>query len=220
MQRKIIQTNDGSSSIFVPELNENYHSTHGAWQEAIHVFLKKGLHEISKKEVSIFEVGFGTGLNAFLTYFEALKTGQKISYASIEKYPVTEEEVKLLNYTSLSDNENGGEVLDKMHAVEWNTYSPIADHFSLCKIEDDLKSYSFNTSFDIVYFDAFAPNKQENMWTETVFRKLYDAMNPDSVLVTYCAKGSVRRTMQQVGFDVKRTDGPPGKREMLQAFKR
>lgn len=220
MERKIIQTNDGSSSIFVPELNENYHSTHGALQESKHVFLKKGLGLVTKKNLAIFEVGFGTGLNALLTFFEGERRSLNIRYHSVEKYPVNLQELKSLNYPSMIDHDSASAVFDKMHAAEWGGSVAISENFVLRKIESDLKQMEMPATYDLVYFDAFAPNKQANMWSGEVFLKLYKAMNPGGLLVTYCAKGSVRRTLIAAGFDVQRTDGPPGKREMLQAFKR
>jgi len=219
MNRQIIQTEDGSSSIFVPELNENYHSTHGAIQESCHVFLKKGLHHVDKATVNVFEVGFGTGLNALLTFFEAQKLNISVHYHSIEKYPVNFEEAKLLNYPDLLDEQNAAAVFQQLHQSEWNKDVKISDHFTLRKIEGDLKSVQLTGAYDLVYFDAFAPNKQENMWSEEIFKKLFDAMENGGFLVTYCAKGSVRRTLISAGFEVERTDGPPGKREMLRACK-
>lgn len=220
MERKVIQTNDGSSSIFVPELNENYHSTHGALQESKHVFLKKGLEFVTKKNLAIFEVGFGTGLNTLLTYFEGERLGLKIRYHTVEKYPVNPQELNSLNYPSMIEQDSASAVFDKMHDAEWGEELALSESFALRKIKSDLKLMELPAMYDLVYFDAFAPNKQENMWSEEIFLKLYKAMNPSGLLVTYCAKGSVRRTMIAAGFDVQRTEGPPGKREMLQAFKK
>ena len=212
----IKKTSDGSSTIFVEELNEHYHSIHGAYNEAIHVFIKSGIEYYNQKDIKIFEVGFGTGLNACLSAEHAKENNINIEYHSIEKYPVEQELIQQLNYPEIVGNQ---EIFNKIHSVNWNQCEEVHELFSLKKIQNDLKSFSCEEQFDIIYFDAFAPEKQENMWSIEVFKKMIEILKRDGVLVTYCAKGSIRRRMVEVGFKVDRIPGPPGKREMLRATK-
>ncbi len=220
MNRQIILTEDGSSSFFVPELNEQYHSVHGAIQESTHVFIEAGLKQCLKNEITVLEVGIGTGLNAFLTLIHAEKTKQKIKYIGIEKYPLTPDEYHSLNYAELLSPEKSN-VFEKIHSSDWETEIPITPTFSVHKIKADLRY--FNTPplpfFDVIYFDAFAPNKQPDLWQESVYKKIYEQANPGAIFVTYCAKGVVRRELTQSGFSVERIPGPPGKKEMLRATK-
>ena len=221
MQRSIVTTGDGSKTIHIEEWNENYHSTHGAVQEAKHVFLKYGLSLFDeKKEVSIFEVGFGTGLNAILTYQYAKEKQLTIHYNSIEAYPVSETELEQLDYASLFENKLLQDVYAKLHFVSWNQEEVISSDFVLNKIHQKMEGYIFPTNqFDLIYFDAFGPRVQENMWTQAIFQKLYDSLKEGGVLVTYCAKGQVKRDLKSVGFNVETLPGPPGKREMTRGRK-
>lgn len=217
MKREIILTNDGSSSLFVPELNETYHSIHGAIAEAKHVFLKKGLEEKKHlKIVRILEVGFGTGLNCLLTYLKSKNENLNIEYTGIEKYPITPEELKAVNY---GIELNAVKEFDEINKSEWENIAVISDNFKLKKLKFDLESDDLTGPFDLVYFDAFAPNKQATMWTSEIFTKIYNQLEKDGLLVTYCCQGQVKRTLKEVGFEVQKTDGPPGKREMLTARK-
>lgn len=217
MKREIILTNDGSSSLFVPELNETYHSIHGAIAEAKHVFLKKGLEEKKHLEiVRILEVGFGTGLNCLLTYLKSKNENLNIEYTGIEKYPITPEELKAVNY---GIELNAVKEFDEINKSEWENIAVISDNFKLKKLKFDLESDDLIGPFDLVYFDAFAPNKQAAMWTSEIFTKIYNQLEKDGLLVTYCCQGQVKRTLKEVGFEVQKTDGPPGKREMLTARK-
>lgn len=217
--RTIITTGDGSKTIHLVDWNENYHSTHGAVQEAKHVFLKYGLSLFDKhKEVRIFEVGFGTGLNAVLTYEFGLSSDQTIIYDAIEAYPVTEEEIKLLGYEQLFESYESKEVYSKLHSVAWDQTMEITPKFSINKICENFEQYVFpNEQYDLVYFDAFGPRVQETMWSH--FDKLYKALKPGGILVTYCAKGQVKRDLKAVGFILETLPGPPGKREMTRAIK-
>jgi tRNA U34 5-methylaminomethyl-2-thiouridine-forming methyltransferase MnmC len=221
MQRSIVTTGDGSKTIHIKEWNENYHSSHGAVQEAKHVFLQFGLSLFEEKnEVNIFEVGFGTGLNAILTYQYAQEKQLSIHYNTIEAYPVSEDELQLLDYASLFDASRMQDIYSNMHIVPWNKDEIISSDFVLHKIHQKLEDYIFPTNhFDLIYFDAFGPRVQENMWTQEVFQKLYDSLKMNGVFVTYCAKGQVKRDLKLVGFDVETLPGPPGKREMTRGKK-
>lgn len=219
MKRKIITTADGSHTIQLPDWNEQYHSKHGAIQEAYHVFIKHGLSLFPDKEISILEVGFGTGLNAFITFIEAQKKNISIHYTGAELYPVGMEEIKKLNYVTQLKSEPSGQVFLAMHEAPWEEVKKISQGFDLYKKRIDIATIDDESMYDLIYFDAFGARVQPELWTETLFAKMYKAMKKGGVLVTYAAKGSVRRAMQDVGFRVERLEGPPGKREMLRAFK-
>jgi len=216
MHIKVIDTRDGSKSLFLPEMNETYHSKFGARTESEHVFIRSGYEYVSKDYIRIFEVGFGTGLNVFLTCLAHQKDGRKVYYETIEKYPLPTEIIEEIN---IFEHPEEKELFARLHQAEWDKPVAVAEDFILHKRQTDLLLYQSGEPFDLIYFDAFAPNKQEDMWTEEVFRKMYESLNDKGVLVTYSAKGSVRRTMISVGFSVERIPGPPGKREMLRAVK-
>ncbi len=209
-------SDDGSHTLFVPELNEHYHSVYGARTESMHVFIKNGLSQIKKDNIYILEIGFGTGLNALLA--DLHKGNKTIEYHSIEKYPLNTE---LENILQFSTNQNEQETLlyKKIHEAPWNLLTEITPGFNLLKWEADLLTTEFTSSYDLVFFDAFAPDIQPEMWNEAVFKKVYNAMNTNGILTTYSAKGVVRRTLQKVGFNVERIPGPPHKREMLRGRK-
>ncbi|GGI58145.1 tRNA (5-methylaminomethyl-2-thiouridine)(34)-methyltransferase MnmD [Winogradskyella haliclonae] len=224
MQRKIITTGDGSKTIHIEEWNEQYHSVHGAINEANHVYLKHGLlfflSQISKnREVSILEIGFGTGLNAFLTLIEAEKRQQKINYTGVEAYPVKQEEIEILNYPELISTKYKEEFYT-IHDSTWEEQVKISKNFSIIKEQKLFEHIADNSKYDIVYFDAFGARVQPELWTETIFRIMYKAMKSNAVLVTYSAKGSVKRALKSVGFEIERLEGPPNKRHMLRAVKR
>ena len=216
MKREIIITSDGSTTIHLPDWNEQYHSKHGAIQEAYHVFIKHGLQQLKTNEVSILEIGFGTGLNAFITLIESSK---KINYVGVEAYPVAVDEVQKLNYVSELKADQYKEVFKKLHQVSWEEKHQITDSFFLTKREQFFKDIKDEHTFNLIYFDAFGARVQPDLWTEEIFKKMYVALKPKGILVTYSAKGSVRRAMESVGFSVERLPGPPGKREMLRAIK-
>jgi len=221
MRTQIEITSDGSHTLFVPELEEHYHSINGAIQESIHVFIETGLHHCIKKHINIFEVGFGTGLNAYLTLLDIIRSNKVIDYTSIEAYPVNLNVINQLNYTEQLNKESK-ELFSKLHQVDWNVKKEITNSFYLNKIQADFTKFDFSQiddMIDLVYFDAFAPDKQNEMWSQSLFDKLYNVMNDNGIFVTYCAKGIVRRMLQQSGFTVERLPGPPGKREMLRATK-
>ncbi|MEN3324873.1 tRNA (5-methylaminomethyl-2-thiouridine)(34)-methyltransferase MnmD [Mariniflexile soesokkakense] len=231
MERKVVITADGSSTIHLPEWDEQYHSKHGAIQEAYHVFIKHGLHyycspechlERSREvdhEIKILEIGFGTGLNAFITLLEAEKSKIKIDYVGVEGYPVAMNEIKQLNYPTQLKVETNEALFKTMHEVSWEAQHTISNNFSLTKQNRFFSEIADEELYNLIYFDAFGARVQPELWTETIFQKMYDALKENGVLVTYAAKGSVRRAMQAVGFLVEKLPGPPGKREMLRATK-
>lgn len=219
MKREIIITDDGSTTIHIPEWNEQYHSTHGAIQEAYHVFIKMGLSLFKDQQVSIMEIGFGTGLNCFITYLEVKKDNLKIDYVGVEGYPISDEELRGLNYVSELNANKEKEVFERIHSLSWNEKHIFSDDFALTKRQQMFAEIDDKNRYDLIYFDAFGARVQPELWTELIFKKMYDSLRLNGVLVTYSAKGSVRRAMQSVGFKVERLDGPPGKREMLRAIK-
>ena len=219
MKREIIITSDGSSTIHLPEWDEQYHSKHGAIQEAKHVFIKSGLSLFSNKNISILEIGFGTGLNSFITFLEAPKFNLDINYVGVEAYPVATEEIEKLNYVSELNANNFENTFRQMHQQQWEIKNEITTNFTLTKRKQFFNEINDEHAFDLIYFDAFGARVQPELWTEDIFKLMYNALKGGGVLVTYSAKGSVRRAMQSVGFKVERLPGPPGKREMLRATK-
>lgn len=220
MKREIILTSDGSSTIHIPDWNEQYHSKHGAIQEAYHVFIKNGLEFISNTRLSVLEMGFGTGLNAFITYLEAKRLGIEVDYTGLEAYPVPEKEVVQLNYVAELDAAKEAGIFEAMHEVSWEETHELASNFCLTKRQQFFQEITDQHLYDLIYFDAFGARVQPELWTESIFQSMYAALKIDGVLVTYAAKGSVRRAMQAVGFEVERLQGPPGKRHMLRAIKK
>ncbi|MEM7086353.1 MAG: tRNA (5-methylaminomethyl-2-thiouridine)(34)-methyltransferase MnmD [Bacteroidota bacterium] len=224
MKREFLTTQDGSVTIHLPDWNEQYHSIHGAINEAKHVFLKHGLEFFVSSEanidqpVAILEIGFGTGLNALLTFLFAETNGAKIHYMGVEAYPVEASEIRQLNYSELLKIPS--EVFMQLHDTPWEASNAITKTFTLIKRKQFFSEIKDKEAFHIIYFDAFGARVQPELWTEAVFKTMYDALRTNGVLVTYSAKGSVRRAMQAVGFTVERLPGPPGKREMLRALKR
>lgn len=238
MQRHIITTADGSKTIQIEEWNEQYHSIHGAIQEANHVYIKHGLlfcfdtYEGVKSalkadgtlnknplHLSILEIGFGTGLNCFLTLLEAEKYQVDIQYFGVEAFPITAEEKDALNYVEELHVNERKHVFDQLHRSEWERDVQLTPHFKLHKRQKLFEEITAKNQFDLIYFDAFGARVQPELWTEAIFRIMFDALKMNGVLVTYAAKGSVRRAMQDVGFSVEKLPGPPGKREMLRAIK-
>lgn len=219
MERKIITTGDGSKTIQISEWDEQYHSKHGAVQEAYHVFIKHGLSLFFGKKLAILEIGFGTGLNALITHIESKKNNTEVAYRGVEAYPVSTEELEQLNYISELKAEEFQKDFEKMHQSPWESDILISENFILKKEQKLFADIADENVFDLVYFDAFGARVQPELWTEEIFLKMYRAMKEGGVLVTYAAKGSVRRAMLAVGFEVERLPGPPGKREMLRARK-
>jgi tRNA U34 5-methylaminomethyl-2-thiouridine-forming methyltransferase MnmC len=227
LKREIVITGDGSTTIHLPDWNEHYHSKHGAIQEAYHVFIKHGLYHFcdsvlskeSQNNVSILEIGFGTGLNAFITLLEAKKLNININYCGVEGYPVSIDEINQLNYTKAVKSEENDTLFNSLHNVSWEEQHEIISKFSIEKQQKFFHEIDNIDEFNIIYFDAFGARVQPELWTEVIFEKMHDALKSDGILVTYAAKGSVRRALQSVGFTVERLPGPPGKREMLRAKK-
>lgn len=219
MKKEIILTKDGSTSIFLPELNETYHSRFGAIQEAKHVFIKNGLSLFDDKSVSILEIGFGTGLNAFITFLETLETNQSINYTGVEAFPVAIEMIKNLNYVSALNATTYQSIFEEMHQSDWESQNSIASHFSLTKRKQKFEEISDSNAFNLIYFDAFGFDVQPELWNEFIFQKMYDALLPNGVLVTYACRTSIKKAMIYAGFRVEKLQGAPGKREMLRAFK-
>lgn len=218
MKIEIIKTNDGSNSLYVPELNEHYHSIYGALQESIHVYINNGFNFSNVNPISILEIGFGTGLNAFLTYLESKKTSRIVNYTAIELYPIRDNVVRQLNYPEFINNDEKDFFYD-IHHAKWDCNTKINNDFAINKINQDIVLYQPVECFDLIYFDAFAPEKQPELWTVEIFDKLYKHLNNNGILITYSAKGIVKRALREVGFKVKRLPGPPGKWEMLRAIK-
>ena len=219
MSNQLIYTEDGSYSLLQTQLNETYHSEHGAVNESMHVFIDAGLKHKTKPNLKVFEVGFGTGLNALLTFTEAHRLNLKIEYTTVELYPIEDELVNVLNYNKLILNEEQ-DVLQKLHTAEWEKIIDISPNFQLLKVQEDFTKLQLTDSYDVIYFDAFSPDKQAEMWTQERFQMIYDHCNEGAVLTTYSAKGAVRRNLQAVGFQVERLAGPIGKREILRAIKK
>ncbi len=222
MNISIIKTEDGSDSLYVKDLNEHYHSTHGAIQESKHVYIDSGLKHVSTilDCINILEIGFGTGLNALLTYLETEKLNLNVNYTTLEAYPLDMEIVNKLNYADCVGGENPKEIFTTIHTCEWEKSIAISPHYNLHKLKNTLQQIGFVGSYNLIYFDAFAPNVQPEMWTEEVFAKLFSVLKPNGSLVTYCAKGEVKRTLKKVGFEVESLPGPPGKREMVRGNKK
>lgn len=212
-------TEDGSSSLYVPELDEHYHSSHGALQEALHVFIDNGFSGVKGREIKLFEMGFGTGLNALLTMKFGKENAKKIEYHGIEAFPISEELVKKLNYPELVAADLSEEFF-KMHDSDWGELTAISEAFSLKKIHERIEEYDpVHSYFDIVYFDAFGFRAQEDMWDIGILQKMYEMLKPEGILVTYAARGQFKRDLKTLGFKVEALAGPPGKREMTRAVK-
>lgn len=219
MKKEIILTRDGSSSIFLPELNETYHSTFGAIQEAKHVFIKNGLSLLNDKSVSILEIGFGTGLNAFITFLEAIKSNQIINYVGVEAYPVELDIIEELNYVSQLEAIEYQAVFNEMHHSKWEVEKKITSNFNLTKRKLKFEEIIDLDKYNLIYFDAFGFDVQPELWSEEIFQKMYNALLPDGILVTYACRTIIKNAMKTAGFTVKKLPGAPGKREMLFARK-
>ena len=219
MKREIITTGDGSKTIQIKDWQEQYHSKHGAIQEAYHVFIHSGLELFRQPQINILEIGFGTGLNAFITLLESEKRNLEVDYTGVEAYPVSIEELNQLNYLEELNSISRKDEFELIHKSPWNEKFKINPNFTLTKEQKFFKDINAFESYELVYFDAFGARVQPELWTVEIFNIMYRAMKTDGYLVTYAAKGSVRRAMQEVGFVVERLPGPPGKREMLRAKK-
>lgn len=219
MKREIIITKDGSHTIFIPETGVTYHSVHGAIQESKHIFIDAGLRTIYQQNINILEIGFGTGLNAMLTFSEAETNKRNIYYSAIEAFPLSVEEAASLNYCSLISKPGSEKHFMQMHYCAWEKPVIISPFFTLYKIKQSLQDFQPAHLFDLIYFDAFAPAAQPELWTEEIFLKMFICLEQQGKLITYCSKGEVRRAMLSAGFKVRKLPGPRGKREILSAEK-
>jgi tRNA U34 5-methylaminomethyl-2-thiouridine-forming methyltransferase MnmC len=220
MNIRPVITEDGSSTLFIPELNEHYHSIHGAVQESKHIFILNGFTQIHTSPIQVFEAGFGTGLNAYLTFLASEQEQKTVHYTSVEKYPLGENIVKLLNYTEKADVKEAN-VFQFLHSAPWDIEVNISDQFTLFKMRGDLKEIKLpDSNYDLVYFDAFGPDVQPELWTQKIFEVLFRSMKENACLVTYSVKGAVKRALKAAGFSLEKLPGPPGKREMTRATKK
>jgi tRNA U34 5-methylaminomethyl-2-thiouridine-forming methyltransferase MnmC len=227
LKREIVQTNDGSTTIFLPDWNESYHSKHGAIQEAYHVFIKNGLTFANfepsglaseGEPISILEIGFGTGLNGFITCLEAIQSNQKIDYVGIEAYPVTLGEALHMNYAN-EINSAYTAIFQQLHECAWEKKNIIDPNFTLTKHKMFFQDIDEDETFDLIYFDAFGFRVQPELWSEAIFSSMYKALKTKGVLVTYACRTSIKNAMLAAGFSVKKLPGAPGKREMVRATK-
>lgn len=219
MKREIIITSDGSTSIHLPEWEESYHSKHGAIQEAQHVFIKNGLSLCKGQSVSVLEIGFGTGLNAFITFLESQKNNQNINYVGVEGFPISPEEVLQMNYVDQLNANQFESEFKIMHTSDWEENVTISDTFRLTKRKQLFNDINDKNQFDIIYFDAFGYRVQPELWSVKIFTKMFEALKKDGVLVTYACRGPIKNAMKEAGFKIEKLAGPPGKREMLRGWK-
>jgi tRNA U34 5-methylaminomethyl-2-thiouridine-forming methyltransferase MnmC len=216
MKRQILITKDGSETIAIAEMNVTYHSIHGAVQESRHIFIETGLIPLINADeyetINIFEMGFGTGLNTLLSYEAATQFKQNIYYTSIELYPLQANEYKVLQY-------NSNNIIQGLHECKWEEDIVVNEYFSLHKTNQSFLSFLTDKKFHLIYYDAFAPAAQPELWTAAIFAKLFSMLVINGVLVTYCSKSIVQKAMKAAGFIVEKKAGPPGKREIIKAFK-
>ncbi len=219
---KLVITGDGSHTLYVPQLNEHYHSTYGAITESEQVYIRNGLDVLQDRQnITVFEVGLGTGLNALLTAIAAVERGLKVTYYALEKYPVDPDIIACLNYPAMlaRGNCDPGPLFSDIHRAPWDEMTRIRDQFLLLKIAGDIIEFTPGFSYDLLYFDAFAPGKQPDMWTKDIMHRLLHQLNPGGIFTTYCVKGEVKRSLVLNGLKVIKIPGPPGKREILRGIK-
>lgn len=219
LKREIIVTGDGSVTIHLPDMKESYHSKFGAIREAYHVFIQNGLALTNGQPVAVLEIGFGTALNAFITYLESCKNGQQINYTGVEAYPVELEEAMQLNYVAELNAPESEDVYRTMHAHPWELPVKLNDKFTLIKQHKFFHDIEDVELYDLIYFDAFGFHAQPELWSEEIFSKMYKALKPNGILVTYACRTVIKNAMKSVGFTTEKLPGPPGKREMLRAYK-
>jgi len=220
MQRILTTTKDGSHSLYLPDMDEHYHSIHGSIAEAQVVYLANGLLEKAKEQstIKVFEMGFGSGLNAMLSWLESRKKALKVDYFALEKYPLEQKEWQGLNYAKQTQFDQ--KRFDELHLAQWDEWIQFDDFFRFKKIQDDLRTVKLDNDFDLIYFDAFAPEKQAQLWEKEIFEKMYACLKPKGILTTYCVKGDIRRRLKAIGFEIEKLAGPVGgKREVLRARK-
>ena len=219
MKREIKMTSDGSLTLYVPELDEHYHSIHGAIQESQHVFINHGIQSLFKSPIKVLEVGLGTGLNALLTSLWSITHDTEVEYTGIEAYPLNNKVNESLNYNENLENSNAKMFFQNIISSCWNVKTNIHSKFVLHKIDCRIEEFVDNQKYDIVYFDAFGPNTQQELWDIEILKRMYDVLDDNGVFVTYCAKGQLKRNLKEIGFKVESLPGPPGKREMTRAVK-
>jgi tRNA U34 5-methylaminomethyl-2-thiouridine-forming methyltransferase MnmC len=222
MPIEVRSTRDGSHTLYNSDLDENYHSVHGAVQESIHVFIKAGLDYLLeiKKDIWVLEVGLGTGLNAWLTLNEVLHTDARIHYVGVEPFPIDQATVEQLNYPHfLHSSEYRSRLFYQLHQAAWEKFVQVTPEFELRKMPYTLEDFKSQWIFDLIYFDAFAPSKHPDIWQKPMLQKLFDITAPGGILLTYCAKGQFKRDLKEIGWKVETLPGPPGKREMTRAVK-
>jgi tRNA U34 5-methylaminomethyl-2-thiouridine-forming methyltransferase MnmC len=221
VERKIIITEDGSHTVSIPEMGVTYHSIHGALQESQHVFIEAGFNYVVNKlndyQIKILEIGFGTGLNALLSYIEAEKRQLKIYYETVELFPLNEQEVLSLNYCNVLNRPDLQLIFEQLHSCEWEKEIQLPPFLKFQKTKSNLSDFKPIKLFELIYFDAFDPNVQPELWTKEIFEKLFSMLVPNGILVTYSSKGDVRRALQSARFTVEKIPGPKGKREMIRA---
>ncbi len=216
----IFITADGSHSIFSEEYGFSYHSKHGAIQETRHVFIDAALRfkAVLQQEIAVLDIGFGTGLNAFMTLLEAKKRNLIVNYIGVEKFPISIDQATQLNYSHLLEDADPT-LFNQLHELDWEKEYPMTHHFQFTKLKKDFRELDYQEQFDIIYFDAFAPTAQPELWDHDMLTKMHQALKTNGILTTYCAKGDVKRTLKAIGFVVEKLKGPPGKREMTRATK-
>lgn len=218
MKREVFLTKDGSTTLFINEWNETYHSKHGAIQEAYHVFIKNGLSLFYDQSISILEIGFGTGLNTFITLLEAQNYKLSVQYIAVEAFPVTTDEIDLMNFSSQM-NTIDSSTFKTLHQIAWEEETPVSSNFSLIKRNQFFQDIDDYNRFDLIYFDAFGYDVQPELWSRSIFDKMFKALKPNGVLVTYACRTVIKNNMATAGFKVEKLLGAPGKREMLRAIK-
>jgi tRNA U34 5-methylaminomethyl-2-thiouridine-forming methyltransferase MnmC len=220
-QNELFTTQDGSHTLVAHRFGVSYHSKYGAVTESKHVFIQAGFYPslLEKEQVSILEIGLGTGLNVLLTLIEAEKKGVNVVYEAVEAYPITMEEVQQLNFSEYLGEKRYNDILEKIHSSSWDTLIELGPHFHFAKKLVKIEDYQAQNQFDLIYFDAFAPTAQPELWEFPILRAMHQALLPGGILVTYCAKGEVKRQLKAQGFNVEALPGPPGKREMTRAKK-
>ncbi len=220
MKREIIVTSDGSTSIHLPDWEESYHSKHGAIQEAKHVFIKNGLSLFIGQSVSILEIGFGTGLNAIITFLESQLLNQMVDYVGVEGFPISSQEVLQMNYVNQLNATDFKAVFELFHLCKWEENVTISNHFRLTKRNQLFNEIDDINQFDLIYFDAFGYRVQPELWSLEIFTRMYKSLKSGGILVTYACRGPIKRAMIEAGFEIEKLDGPPGKREMLRGRKK
>ena len=214
---EVVMTKDGSKTLFLAQREVYYHSIHGAVSEAKHVYIEHGLRHMKKPSLTILEMGFGTALNALVTFVESSKANLKINYISVDKYPIDYELVKQLDYPSFLRVHDDESLFKRMHYSDWNQETAISANFNLFKFKSSIETVSIDQKIDLVYYDAFAPRANYKLWSVEIFKNLSRYLNDSAILVTYCANGQVKRNLKAAGFSLETLKGPPGKREMIRA---